>query len=59
MGRPTNGYTIEWLKLNPIPGSCIAISNQPFVLYQQTVIKILLTYLFQVESFGAVSKDNV
>jgi hypothetical protein len=41
--RAETGDTIEeWLKMNPKRGHYIAISNQPFVLYQQLVINRVL-----------------
>lgn len=51
--RPTTADTIhEWLKKNPNAGSCLAISNQPFVGYQDTVIRTYLPSTFSLETVG-------
>ena len=51
--RPTTSDTIiEWLKLNPHPGQCLAISNQPFVPYQDAVAKNVLPDNFVLETVG-------
>ncbi len=57
--RPTTGDTIStWLATQPMPGSIIAFSNQPFVGYQHSV---LLTYLpgnFTVQTVGEQIDHN-
>lgn len=51
--RPNTGDTInEWLKTNPPPGSCIAISDQPHVGYQDAVLRSLLPKEFELETVG-------
>jgi hypothetical protein len=51
--RPTTGDTIfEWLKKMPAPGSCLAISNQPFVPYQDAVVSNFLPPEFSLETAG-------
>jgi len=51
--RPTTPDTInEWLKTNPLPGSCLAISNQPYVGYQNSTLKTILPPTFTVETIG-------
>lgn len=52
--RPTTGDTVDaWMDLDPTPGKCLAISNQPYVLYQDSVLKTLLPQSFIVEAVGA------
>lgn len=57
--RPTTASTItSWLATKPEAGSCLAISNQPFVGYQEAVLKSLLSHTFEVEAIGPrIMKD--
>jgi hypothetical protein len=56
--RPTTGDTVkEWLQANPVPGNCLVLSNQPFVGYQDSVVKTLLPKSFAIESAGC-GADN-
>lgn len=49
--RPNSFDTIEaWLKTNPHPGSCLLISSQPYVHYQEAVFSRLLS--FPIEAAG-------
>ncbi|NGX51295.1 MAG: hypothetical protein K1060chlam2_01160, partial [Chlamydiae bacterium] len=42
-GRPTTESTLyAWLEAAPNPGSCLFISSQPFVNYQDAIIKFVL-----------------
>ena len=51
--RPTTGDTVHaWLAQNPKAGSILAISNQPFVSYQNAVLKTLLPKTFTLETVG-------
>lgn len=51
--RPTTASTItDWLKTRPAAGSCLAVSNQPFVNYQEAVLCCLLPAPFKVEVIG-------
>ena len=51
--RPNTANTIrDFLSTAPKPGSCLAISTQPFVGYQEAVIKYLLPPTFSVEAIG-------
>lgn len=57
--RPTTGDTVaEWLTLNPKKGSIVAISDQPYCIYQHSVLK---TYLpeFVIETVGDAAKENL
>jgi hypothetical protein len=59
MMRPTTADTIgTWLKLNPKPGSIIAISNQPFCGYQDSVIRSYLPNTFQIETVGPAAQED-
>lgn len=52
--RPTTADTVIcWLMNNPTPGPCIAISNQPHILYQQSVLKTILPVSFDVAAMGS------
>lgn len=60
MRRPTTADTIEWwLKTNPKTGICLAISNQPYVWYQQSVLKTLLPVEYSVETVGASGNSDI
>lgn len=49
--RPTTiSTTFEWFITWPIPGSCLAISNQPYVGYQEAVLRKILP--FEIEAVG-------
>jgi hypothetical protein len=51
--RPNTADTaIEWLKSSPTPGSCLVISCQPFIGYQDAVLKTQLPKIFSVETVG-------
>jgi len=51
--RPTTGDTIDlWLSTNPLPGSCLFISHQPYVGYQDSVVRTLMPKDFPVETVG-------
>ena len=53
MRRPNTQDTVkEWLKTNPLPGSCLAVSNQPYVAYQDTVMRTDLPEMFILETVG-------
>ena len=52
-GRPTTASTVcEWLQQHPQPANCLAISNQPYVGYQESVLRAHLPSSFQVEGVG-------
>jgi hypothetical protein len=58
--RPTTADTIkQWLTGVPRPGSCLVISSQPFVGYQDSVVKTFLPTHFSVETVGAAAKDDI
>ncbi len=51
--RPQTSDTIlHWLISNPSPGSCLAISNQPYVAYQDAVARNHLPSDFDLETVG-------
>lgn len=55
--RPNTAKTVaDWLATQPIPGSCIVISNQPFVGYQEAVVRSFLPQEFTVEAVGPAAK---
>jgi hypothetical protein len=52
-GRPQTIDTVAaWLGTNPQPGTCLGISNQPYVQYQDAVMRSLLPDTFTVETAG-------
>lgn len=59
MRRPTTGDTVEyWLKTDPTPGRVLAISNQPYVNYQESVLRTLLPVEYPVDAVGAASSED-
>lgn len=51
--RPNTADTVKaWLQTRPAAGSCLAISDQPFVGYQEAVLKKLLPADFFIEVIG-------
>ena len=55
--RPNTAKTVvDWYATRPLPGSCLAISNQPFVGYQEAVIRTFLPAEFTVEAVGPMAK---
>jgi hypothetical protein len=51
--RPNTGDTVNhWLKQGIEPGTVLAISNQPYVRYQEAVLKTYLPSSFTVETAG-------
>lgn len=60
--RPNTASTVRsWLSSCPKPGTCLAVSTQPFVGYQEAVLRYLLPSSFIVEAIGpatpAVNED--
>lgn len=59
MRRPNTGDTIkQWLKSHVKPGSCLAISNQPYIGYQDSVIRTFLPESFSLETVGPRAEDD-
>lgn len=57
--RPTTISTvIDWLKTSPKPGRCLSVSTQPFVGYQEAVIRSVLPSSFEVEAIGPAIGKN-
>lgn len=57
--RPTTADTVTWwLQTNPTPGNCLAISNQPYVFYQDSVFKTLLPTGYEIETVGAACAQD-
>lgn len=60
--RPNTRTTIEtWLEKspNPVPGSCLVASSQPFVTYQDVVMRFCVPSGFTVETIGsAIHHDD-
>ena len=58
--RPTTGDTIvDWLAQQPAPGTCLLVSNQPYVYYQDSVAKTFIPEQWHVETAGAPASDSV
>jgi hypothetical protein len=57
--RPNTSDTIKrWIEVDPIPGSCLFISNQPFILYQETTVRMLMLDDFEVETVGFATQSG-
>ncbi len=50
---------IEWLKQKPKPGSCLILSSQPLIGYQEAVARTLLSHNFPIDSYGPASSTTV
>jgi len=58
--RPNTASTFKlWLQSQPKPGSCLAISHQPFIGYQDAVAHNTLPHGFTVETIGKPAPVNV
>lgn len=58
--RATTGDTIiEWLKDKPHSGSCLIITSQPLIGYQESVARTLLDEKFSIESCGPHADNAV
>jgi len=58
-GRPNTQDTINtWLATRPEQGSILAISHQPYVLYQHAVIRSALPKDFKIETVGSSAKPD-
>jgi len=57
--RPSAQDTItNWFKTNPRPGSILAISNQPYVNYFDTVFRCFIPDTFSSETVGKVASSK-
>ncbi|MDF2550583.1 MAG: hypothetical protein K0S07_1650 [Chlamydiales bacterium] len=58
--RPTPADVIqEWLKSHPRPGSCLAISQQPYIYYHKATLRHLLSQDFTLEAVGGKAEENL
>ncbi len=58
--RPSTPDTVhEWLLSNPTPGSILAVSNQPYVIYQHAVMQQLLPSGFLLMTIGDQASKNL
>lgn len=57
--RPNTASTIRsWLASSPKPGKCLAISTQPFVGYQEAVLRFYLPETFTIETVGPATEKG-
>lgn len=57
--RPNTSDTIKaWLKTHPQPGRCLAVSDQPFIGYQEAVVKQFLPSNFTLEFIGRADEEK-
>jgi len=59
--RPTRGDTIRaWLALSPLPGTCLFVTHQPYVLYDNAVAACFLgpDYPFATAGLGTTAEKN-
>jgi len=53
------GDTVHaWLSKKPMPGSCLVVSSQPYVGYQDSVMRTLLPQEFTLETVGPPASGN-
>ena len=58
--RPNTGDVVKlWLSQGIQPGTVLAITNQPYVLYQHAVLKTLLPTTFNIETAGSAIKSPI
>lgn len=59
--RPnTQDTVLAWVDSGTVlPGSCLAVSNQPFIYYQDIVIRTSLPSHFNLETVGASADNNI
>lgn len=51
--RPNTMLTVQrWLQDRPLPGSCLVFSCQPYLNYQEQILKMVLPTTFTVETVG-------
>lgn len=51
--RPNTMLTVkQWLQKDPKPGSCLVFSCQPYLNYQEQILKMVLPETFTVETIG-------
>jgi hypothetical protein len=59
LARPsTRDTVVSWLNTDPQPGSCLALSNQPFTGYQAAVLESVLGKDFPVEAVGPKAEET-
>lgn len=57
--RPHTGNTVdEWMVRSPAPGSCLFISNQPFIGYQSAVVRRTMKPGFEIETVGPMAASG-
>lgn len=58
--RPTTKDTVaKWLTFSPKPGTCLCLSSQPFIGYQNAVMRSCLPSSFGVETVGAHTEKDL
>src|SRR5262249_341267 len=55
----TKDTVIEWLKTNPSPGRCLFISSQPFLGYQDSVVRTVIPSTFSTETIGSQADPDL
>jgi hypothetical protein len=57
--RANTGDTINtWLATNPKPGSCLCISSQPYVGYQDAVVRVYMPTSFSIDTVGNEAQET-
>ncbi len=57
--RPNTADTVNyWLKDKPKPGTCLSVTNQPYVLYQDSVVRTLLPKEFELTTVGTKAGND-
>ena len=53
--RPTTADTVaHWLSFKPRAGTCLCVSNQPYIHYQQAIMQKLLPLSFTSQTIGPI-----
>ncbi len=48
----TESTVIAWIELTPFPGSCLVFSSQPYVGYQDAILRARMPASFTIETIG-------
>lgn len=48
----TDDIVKAWVNSDPVPGNCLLVTSQPFIIYQQIIFQTLMDSRFTVEAVG-------
>lgn len=55
---PTGNALIRWMNMHPQPGSCLVISSQPYVGYQDAVVRTYIHNDFIIDTVGRATTEK-